>query len=64
MRDADEDSFEVKAAQSRSLRHPAASAVDRLPAMPRTVSRRKRAASEKEAIVWSVECLRWKDFVL
>ena len=71
MRDADVLSFEVKAAQSRSLRHPdsgeadAASAVDvdRLPANPRTVSRRKRAASEKEAIVWSDECLWWKDFV-
>ena len=59
MRDADVLSFEVKAAQSRSLHHPdsgeadAASAVDvdRLPANPRTVRRRKRAASEKEAIM-------------
>ena len=59
MRDADGESFEVKAAQLRSLRHPdtgeadAASAVDRLPAIPRTASWRKRAASEKEAIASS-----------
>jgi len=61
MRDADELSFEVKAAQSRSLRHPdtdtgeadSASAVDvdGLPANPRTVSRRKRAALAREAMM-------------
>ena len=48
MRDADEESFEVKAAQSRSLRHPdIASAVDGLPVIPTAVSRRKRAATAK-----------------
>ena len=53
MRDADEESFEVKAAQSRSLRHPdtgeadAASAVDGLPVIPTAASRRKRAATAK-----------------
>jgi len=71
MRDADEESFEVKAAQSRSLRHPdageadAASAVVGLPVNPRTESRRKRAAPEKEVMVIECECL-WveRHFVL
>ena len=70
MRDADEESFEVRAAQSRSLRHPdtgeadAASAVDGLPAIHRTVSRRKCAASEKEAIVCRVSAVERFRFMM
>jgi len=62
MREADELSLEVKAVQSRSLRHPdtdtgaadAAELVDGLPVNPRTVSRRKRAAPAKEAMVSTI----------